>query len=444
MNADKLRKRVEQPLAMMGSPNAGERENARSKLGELLARHGKNWNDVAAILAGAGAAKPGSADPHPGAPTHRPSAPGAGVNVLDLVREISRRHLYLNEHEHVAFALWCVHTFVFDRFAITPRLVVLSPVRGCGKSTVLSVAKSLSHRSRKIDHVTSAALYRYIQDERPSLMLDEGDNQDLLNDPKMRAVLNSGHARDGNVGITIGGRLQTFRTFAPLALAAIGRLPLPLMQRAIVLDMERSPVELERFDPGSNVDQYRLCDYIRGETLAWAHQAVLNPDPAMPKALRNRAADNWRVLVAIADAVSPAWGTLAREAAVALSGDLDEDLAVALLVDIRSAFNRNPKADRLTSAAILADLIEQPHGLWSDWRGLRDDQAPRPMSPGELARALAPFRIRPQTVWSLGGRETRGPSSRGFYRRQFEQAWASYCDTPGKAAPDLHVVSDAS
>lgn len=33
--------------------------------------------------------------------------------------------------------LWILHGYVFDRFPITPRLALLSPIRACGKTTLL-------------------------------------------------------------------------------------------------------------------------------------------------------------------------------------------------------------------------------------------------------------------------------------------------------------------
>ena len=147
--------------------------------------------------------------------------------------------------------------------------------------------------------------------------------------------------------------------------------------RGIVIHMERSPSEtLTRFDPKTIVEQ-EDCAIIHRETFLRARQIQLNPDPAMPEGLRNRPADNWRVLLSIADACGPAWGELAREAAVALSKGEHEDFGVMLLSDIRDIFDRRPTVDRLASAVIVADLNEMPHGLWSEWRGPRDDQTPR-------------------------------------------------------------------
>ena len=76
----------------------------------------------------------------------------------------------------------------------------------------------------------------------------------------------------------------------------------------------------------------------------------------------------------------------------------DEDAAVILLADIRRVFY-DRAADRLASAVLVAELIGMDDALWADWRGLRDDQQPRRLSQGELARLLAPFGIRPRTIW---------------------------------------------
>jgi hypothetical protein len=412
----------------MGSSNINERENARIKLDEWLAKQKKTWNDLVEVLSG------GNADGwQDDAPTvdHPGISGGVQVNPLDLIREVLRRHLYLDEHQLVAIALWIVHTFVYSRFSFSPRLALVSPVRGCGKTTVLNIIKTLGLRTVKTDHVTPAVLFRRIDRDRPTLLIDEADNQDLPTNSTLRTVLNSGHHCDGNIERFLDGRIQSFSTFAPIAIAAIGKLPMPLMHRSLVIHMERSPETLERFDPRTNTDQVQLCAIVYRETLAWARQVELIADPIMPKELRNRTGDNWRVLFAIADACGAAWGELAREAAIALSMGQDEDLVVLLLSDIRDIFDRRPTVDRLASAVIVADLNEMPHGLWSEWRGPRDDQTPRRLSQGEMARMLSPFGIRPKTIWPPR-RGTRDRSAKGYLRKQFEAAWASYCsdDTP--------------
>jgi hypothetical protein len=426
---DKLRDKLKKLFALLGSDNPGEREAARCKIDELLAKNKKNWNDLTELLT-TGSAQ-GWQDDEPDTDT------GGGADKrpapLDLIRYILQRHLHLTEHQFVAVTLWVAHTFLFRRFGISPRLALESPVRGCGKTTLLNIIKALAFKTTKSDHITAAVLFRLIDRDRPTVLLDEADNQDLPNDPTLRAVINSGHHCDGKIMRYLDGSIQTFSTFAPLAFATISKLPLPILHRSVVIHMERSPSEtLTRFDPKTILEQAQDCEIVYQETLAWARQCELNLDPPMPGELRNRPADNWRVLASIADACGPAWGELAREAAVALSKGQDEDLGVLLLADIRDIFDRRPTVDRLASAVIVADLNELSHGLWSEWRGPRDDQTPRKLSQGEMARMLAPFGIRPKTIWPPR-RGTRDRSAKGYLRKQFEAAWAAYCSgTPAQ------------
>ena len=419
---NKLRDRLLKLHALLGSDNAGERDTARIKIDELLAKHKKTWNDLLELLAG---------DDQGDDLDEPPTAPATTPAPLDLIHHILERHLHLTEHQLVAVTLWIAHSFVFRRFAITPRLVAVSPVKGCGKTTLLNIIKALGFKTRKVDHITAAVLFRLIDRDRAALLLDEVDNADLLNNPAMRSVINSGHHCDGTVMRYLEGESREFSTFAPLALAAIGKLPMPVMHRSVVINMERSPVRLPRFDPKTIRDQQIDCETVYRQTFDWAVSCPVNLDPPLPEELRNRAADNWRVLIAIADAC-PGWGELAREAAIALSGNQDEDLAVTLLEDVRTIFDRQPAIDRLTSALIVAELNEMTDAAWSEWRGPRGDQSPRRLSQGQLALMLAPFGVRPRTIWPVR-RAAGDKSAKGYFRRDFESPWASYCaGTPAR------------
>lgn len=145
----------------------------------------------------------------------------------------------------------------FYRFAITPRLVIRSPVRGCGKTTLLALLELLSKEPFRVDDVSAAAIY-YQLDRRPgtTLLVDEADNLGLLNNRVLRSVFNSGHRRGGSVSRFVGGWSRKFATFAPLAVAAIGAtqtLPLPLLDRSLIINMQR-------FAPSENQPELKLLD----------------------------------------------------------------------------------------------------------------------------------------------------------------------------------------
>jgi hypothetical protein len=75
------------------------------------------------------------------------------------------------------------------------------------------------------------------------------------------------------------------------------------MHRSIVIAMVRrdGQRELRRLDK-DHADTKADLNIAYRMMFAWARDAELNSDPAMPVQLRNRPADNWRPLIAIADA----------------------------------------------------------------------------------------------------------------------------------------------
>jgi Protein of unknown function (DUF3631) len=224
-----------------------------------------------------------------------------------------RRYVQLKDHESVAASLWVAHTHVYDRFAFTPRLALTSPTSDCGKTTLLLMLEALCANPHKSDDVTPAALFRLIDLGVTTMLCDEIDNADLANNRTFRTIANGGHRRGGSIVRTIDGRPRSFRTFAPMALAAISAvsLPLPLRRRSISIHMERADgsTDLTRFD---EISDKAALDIVRQSVSLWANEATLAPDPAMPKGLRGRGADNWRVLLSIADA----YGEGGRESAL--------------------------------------------------------------------------------------------------------------------------------
>jgi Protein of unknown function (DUF3631) len=416
---DKDREKLWKLHAMLGSSNAGERDNAREAIDKLLRKHRKTWNDLPELLT----------QPAPAADSARRAAPppsSTNISSLDLVHACFQDYVALQPHEYVAMALWIHHAHIYQRFTISPRLLLLSPVRGCGKTVTLDLIARLMPWPSRSDNVTAAALYRMIDRTHFVMLLDEVDNIGLAlrTNGVLRSVLNSGHRKGGTIDRVIKGEAMQFSTFAPLALAAIGLVPLPLMHRSIVVHMTRAATAPKRrLDDGGDTT---LIDEAYAQLLAWVDgNPKIDPNPEMPSVLRNRAADNWRPLIAIADTFGERWGEIARDTAITFARNLsDEDLAVLLLADIRKVFT----GDWMHSEAIVAALIALDDAYWGDFTGAHDDMQPRPFRKGDLARLLRPFRIVPQTIWPKGGRATRGLSAKGYYRHQFEPAWKSYCD----------------
>jgi hypothetical protein len=117
-----------------------------------------------------------------------------------LVKYVLEQYVDMQPHEYIGWALWILHSHVFNRFMVSPRLAFTSPVRGCGKTTALALTEALSARAQRMDGVTAAAIYRMIDSMHCTLLIDEADNLGLMANGSLRAVLNSG-ARAGGLHV---------------------------------------------------------------------------------------------------------------------------------------------------------------------------------------------------------------------------------------------------
>ena len=420
-------KRVCDLHARMGSSNDGERNAAWHKLDALLKRLGKTWNDLSELLRDetTASASPQS-DPRDAAPSEHPFD---AYTPAETVHGILEKYVALEPHEYVAVTLWIIHTHVFDRFMVTPRLVLTSPVRNCGKTTLLDIASRLVARAEKTDSITGPAIMHTVHQSKRTLLLDEADNLEMPVKAVLRAVLNSGYRKGGNRTLMVKGTSKRFDVFAPVALASIGSLTLPLMSRSIVIRMRRHDgvQSLRRFDAADTADLDIVYSHIRH----WLGQHDLNLNPDMPPELRGRQADNWRPLLSIADACGPTWSALARDAAIAFARtDRDEDVAITLLHHIREVFYARP-VDRIASKLLIDRLLEHDE-MWSEYRGVHGNENPRKLTQGALAALLRPFGIRPRKFWPPH-RDATTKSYRGYFRSDFEAAWRAYCDgTPAQ------------
>ena len=339
-----------------------------------------------------------------------------GAELLhDIAASISR-HVALPSGAEDAAGLWVVHTYLFDRHMISPRLALLSPEKRCGKTTLLGLLGELCDRPLSTANLTGPVMFRVIESIRPTLLIDEADTF-LPEAQELRGVINAGYRRGGSVLRCDGddNEPRPFACYGPVALAAIGRLPDTIIDRSILIEMRRrgrgEHVERFRFD---RVEPFR--DLAR-RCARWTvdHGDHLDLDPAMPEPLHDRARDNWRVLLSIADRAGGDWPQRARNAALALSalGTDDESIRVTLLGDIRAIFDAHG-LDRIATAELLAELHGMDHRSWGDWSHGKS------MTPHALGRQLRAFKI--------SSRQWRDGSirERGYERADFADAWERY------------------
>ena len=81
---------------------------------------------------------------------------------------------------------------VGSSFVISPRLAVISPTKGCGKTTVLRCWKKLARRPKRAGSIPPPALFRAVELFQPTLLLDENEKY-IEHGGDLHALLNEGH-----------------------------------------------------------------------------------------------------------------------------------------------------------------------------------------------------------------------------------------------------------
>jgi hypothetical protein len=362
--------------------------------------------------------------------------------LLDDIRAAVTRYVVVGTHEAVAVTLWVAHCWVLDAFDATGYLEIRSPVRRCGKSTLLDVIVLLVPRPWKTIEPSEAVFYRKIDQSTPTLLLDEVDaifgKKDQATEG-LRACLNAGNVRGTTVPRCLPPRMDVveFNVFCAKALAGIGGLPATITDRSIPITMRRK----QKSDPVERFRRRRVQDEMIGlvaELEWWATNAVdeveaqlaqveqLADDGGPLESLDDRAFEQaWEPLLAVASVAGPDWLQAAIAAAVDLSGGRDDelDLGVTLLRDIRTVFERDPGRDSLATAELLDELFTFEESPWRDWWSdpRSDELKPSKAAPRKLARLLGPFGIQPSDVWTPSG-----ASRKGYRLDDFHDAWARY------------------
>lgn len=348
------------------------------------------------------------------------------VDGQELLAELTatvRRFVVLDETACLAVSLWIVLAHCYDSFSVLPLLALVSAVKRSGKTLLLTVIGVLVPRALPASNITPAALFRSVEKFHPTLLIDEVDTF-LRDNAELNGILNSGHARLlANVVRTVGDEYEPrcFSTWCPKVYAGIGRQRGTLEDRAIV-------VVLRRRAPQEQVARLRLdrlaeFEPLRRRLVRWAAdnaESLSSCEPQMPDLASDRAADNWRPLLAIAEAIGGSWEESARAAARELTEGPDDegDARVQLLADLRDLFVAR-ESERLASSEIVAHLAQMEERPWPEWR---QDKA---ITARQVARLLEPFGVAPTTL--RFGSQTK----RGYSLEQFADAFARYLPSAG-------------
>ena len=178
------------------------------------------------------------------------------LNTLELVQRLVR---FYSERRGLApgapliEALFCLMTYVFDVCDTAPYLLYSSATASCGKSTSLERHEAVCCRAQKFTDPSPAVIYRLIEDERPTILLDEAEILDEKSSRagEIKALFNEGYKRSGKVPRCEeeNGKLivKWYGVYGPKVLAKIGNFKGTMLSRGIVIHLTRSYNLLQSF-----------------------------------------------------------------------------------------------------------------------------------------------------------------------------------------------------
>lgn len=353
----------------------------------------------------------------------------------ELVSSLKNCITLRDDHSAIAIALWVLYSYpVTEHGHIAPMLLITSPEKRCGKSTLLAWCSKVVYKPLPTSSISPSAVFRSVDKWSPTLLIDEIDAFLGQND-ELRGILNSGHTRDSAFTIRcVGDDLEPrkFSTWGPKILSGIGRLE----GKTSTLADRSIEIQLRRKLPSEKIEKLRHIPPSHFETLrskctrfCQDYGTIISKSrPHIPEALSDRAADNWEPLLAIADLAGEAWPQKAMNAALALSGveESVQDRGPELLSHLRQYFTEH-NLDCSPTVDIINYLIGIDDAPWATW------SKGKPMTPRHLSSLLKPYKVT-KTHFRDGKSDYKG-----YYLKDFKDAFSRYLPSVTRDEPDFDI-----
>jgi putative DNA primase/helicase len=96
--------------------------------------------------------------------------------LVEMVASRIKSHVILSDDEALVVALWVILSWVHEAAVHSPILLITSPEKECGKSTLMGLINLMVPRGFLFVEVSPAVLFRMIEKWHPTLLVDEADD----------------------------------------------------------------------------------------------------------------------------------------------------------------------------------------------------------------------------------------------------------------------------
>lgn len=164
-----------------------------------------------------------------------------GNDLIAAVRAWLRRYVVLSPAQELVIALWCLHTWVYDRLGRTTPYVEVTGVSGSGKTRIMEACSLISRGSIILTTLRTLAMARRIAETEGAVtfFVDEAERLSSAAFGDQRSMLASGYRRGGEHMISVGKETAMFQVFCPKMFTSLRTLMPVLHNRCIPIWVER-------------------------------------------------------------------------------------------------------------------------------------------------------------------------------------------------------------
>ncbi len=361
------------------------------------------------------------------------------AELLEALVAYFRDRVVLTEDQHLAVALWVAATHVVDAAETAPLLHVRSPEKGSGKTVLQDSMELVVHKPWRLTSASTAAFFRYIEAEGPTVLWDEIDQVfagKVEDHAELVGAIDSGIYRGGGVvraeKVKGGFAAVKFDCFGMKCIAGIGTAGVPeqILDRSIPVVMKRktSAEKVMRLRRRREKKPGAEGPTLQRELARWGRvatenlEARIDDEIALPESLSDRQQNIIEILVAVADSAGGDWGERARGSLERIITEAAPDegayaLPKRALADARTVFAKKGNPEKMFTADLVAGMRNVEDAPWGD-----KQDGKKPLDAAKLGYYLGIYGIKskPQRIGS--------DNLRGYRLAYFEDAWERFLD----------------
>jgi putative DNA primase/helicase len=328
----------------------------------------------------------------------------SGEELFAEIKDVLNRFMLLPSEADLAITLWIMFAWVHNAFDYSPILNVWSPTKRCGKTRLLKVISRLVPNLLSTSNITPSAIFRSIELNEPTLLIDETDTFLGAYD-EITGIINSGYERE-SAYVTRNEKIgdefipTRFKTWCPKVLAGIGNRKETIIDRSLSIHMMRisQHKKVERYSRQVHDEM----DNINSKLQRWRNDNKDTLDdiyntslPNTPDCLNDRATDIWGILLTIAEHIGGDVPAMARKSAVTISYEEDESESIPVeLLEHIIQVSKNHCWEEASGKDICQQLCQIEDAPWKEVSNGRS------ITPNKLAKMLKPFKVEPKQTWS--------------------------------------------